>query len=264
MTASKVPAAHNTLRILSLLASSSGPLPATMIASRLSLPRSTVYHLLAELEGQGFVMRLAEERRYGLGVAAVELSSAYARQEPLARVGRTAVAALVDACGVSAHLAVLHGRDVLYIVEERAPLSPYLVTDVNVRLPAHRTASGRAMLAALNPAQVRALYPNEHAFVSDGEDPSGIDRLSKLRTVNQATLVRGFAVENGDVTPGFASVGVAVRDHRDWPVAGLALTFRADERTEAEQQQLASQARATADEIRRRIYGRLLSEPTPA
>ena len=49
------------------------------------------------------------------------------------------------------HLAVLHGRDVLYLVEERAPRRPSLVTDVGVRLPAHLTATGRAMLAALPP-----------------------------------------------------------------------------------------------------------------
>ena len=60
---------------------------------------------------------------------------------------------------------MLHGRDVLYVVEERAPGRPPLVTDVGVRLPAHLTASGRAMLAALPPAQVRALYPDRGAFV---------------------------------------------------------------------------------------------------
>ena len=42
-------------------------------------------------------------------------------------------------------IAVLHGRDVLYVVEERAPGRPPLVTDVGVRLPAHLTASGRAI-----------------------------------------------------------------------------------------------------------------------
>ena len=65
----------------------------------------------------------------------------------------------------NAHLAVLHGRDVLYVVEERAAGRPPLVTDVGVRLPAHLTASGLAMLAALPPAQVRALFPSRAAFV---------------------------------------------------------------------------------------------------
>ncbi|MBN9612383.1 MAG: helix-turn-helix domain-containing protein, partial [Actinobacteria bacterium] len=45
-----MPAADQTLRILTLLASSRGPLPANMIATQLELPRSTVYHLPTPLQ----------------------------------------------------------------------------------------------------------------------------------------------------------------------------------------------------------------------
>ena len=121
---SQVPAADQALRILSYLAHQRGPVPAATIATALELPRSTVYHLLAVLQERGFVVHLPEERRYGLGVAAFELGSGFARQQPLALLGRPLVAALVDRTGESAHLAVLHGRDVLYIVEERARRRP--------------------------------------------------------------------------------------------------------------------------------------------
>ena len=132
------------------------------------------------MEQSGFVMHLHEEQRYGLGVAAFELSSAYSRQEPLSRLGRPLLATLVDKIGESAHLAVLHGRDVLYIVEERAKHRPSLVTDVGVRLPSHLTASGRAILAALPKSQVRALYPNAAAFSSRTEVPDPIGKYSTL------------------------------------------------------------------------------------
>ena len=161
---SKVPAADQTLAILAHLAAQRGPVPAATIAQALEIPRSTVYHLLAVMQERGFVVHLPEERRYGLGIAAFELSSGFSRQQPLARLGRPLVAALVDRLGESGHLAVLHGRDVLYLVEERAPRRPSLVTDVGVRLPAHLTATGRAMLAELPPAQLRALYPDRAAF----------------------------------------------------------------------------------------------------
>jgi IclR helix-turn-helix domain len=130
-----------------------------VLARDLGLPRSTTYHLLAELIAAGFVVHLPEERRYGLGVSAFEIGSAYARQEPLARLARPVLARLVDAVGHSAHLAVLHGREVLYVVEQRAPGRPPLVTDVGVRLPAQLTASGKAMLADLPGPHVRALFP---------------------------------------------------------------------------------------------------------
>lgn len=153
-------------------------MPASAIARDLGLPRSTTYHLLSVLVDAGFAVHLPEEHRYGLGVSAFEIGSAYSRQAPLARLARPILARLVDDVRQSAHLAVLHGRHVLYVVEERAPGQPPLVTDVGVQLPAHLTASGRAMLAALPAAQVRALFPDATAFPSrTGLGPNNLPGL---------------------------------------------------------------------------------------
>src|ERR1019366_124615 len=82
------PAARQALAVLRLLARHTEPVPASAIARDLGLPRSSVYHLLTVLCDQGFVVHLADERRYGLGVAAFELGSAYGRQAPLQRLAR--------------------------------------------------------------------------------------------------------------------------------------------------------------------------------
>ncbi len=222
----QVPAADQTLRILSFLARQRGPVAARTIATQLDVPRSSVYHLLATLEEHGFVVHLPAERRWGLGTAAFELAGGYARQQPLARLGRSLIAALADRTGESAHLAVMTGRDVLYIVEERAPRRPALVTDVGVRLPAHLTATGRAMLAALPREQVRALYPDASAFADrTGRGPR---TPGELREVLRRVRADGFATEHGEVTLGLRSVGVAVRDHAGWPVAAMAVTWPDD------------------------------------
>jgi len=244
-----VPAADQTLRILSFLAHQRGPVAARTVAQQLAIPRSTVYHLLGEMEAHGFVVHLESDRRWGLGTAAFELAGGYARQEPLARLGRPLVAALADRTGESAHLAVMTGRDVLYIVEERAPRRPALVTDVGVRLPSHLTATGRAMLALLPREQVRALYPDAAAFADrTGRGPS---RPSDLREVLTATRARGYASEDGEVTIGLRSVGVAVADHAGWPAAAIAVTWPDDaDRDAAELARLAGEAAA---ELSRRI-----------
>lgn len=253
-SASRVPAAEQTLRILTHLARHAGPLPAARIAADLGLPRSTVYHLLAVLADAGFVVHLPEERRYGLGVTAFEIGSAYTHQAPLARLARPLLARLVDSIGHGAHLAVLHGREVLYVVEERAPGRPPLVTDVGVRLPAQLTASGRAMLAMLPPAQVRALFPDRGAFVlRHGQGPTSPSTLRRLLVDVRA---RGHAVEDGEVTPGFASVASVVLDHASHPAAGIATTFPAADAPTAERERLAVRVAAAAEELSRRIGGR--------
>ena len=227
----QVPAADNTLRILRHLAGRAAPIAASALARELELPRSTVYHLLTTLAAHGFVLHLKEERRWGLGTSAFELAGGYARQQPLARLGRPLVAALSDRLGESAHLAVMSGGDVLYIVEERAPRRPTLITDVGVRLPAHLTATGRAMLAALPREQIRALYPDATAFPDrTGRGPR---RPAELRELLREVRARGFATEESEVADGLRSVGAAVRDHAGWPVAAVAVTWADDSADEA-------------------------------
>jgi DNA-binding IclR family transcriptional regulator len=247
------PAASQALTVLRLLARHTEPVPASAIARDLNLPRSSVYHLLNVLADQGFVVHLREERRYGLGIAAFELGSAYTRQAPLQRLARQPMVRLVDATKHNAHLAVLHGRDVLYVIEERAPGRPPLVTDVGVRLPSQLTASGLAMLASLPPQQVRALFPSRDAFVErHGRGPT---TLPALRTLLSQVRRDGFAVEDGTVTPDFSSVAAPVLDHVGHPVAGIAVTYPAAEVAEEQRQAIVELVIRTAGDLTRRIGG---------
>jgi DNA-binding IclR family transcriptional regulator len=249
-----VPAARQALALLQALARQPGAVPAAALARDLGLPRSTTYHLLGELMAAGFVVHLPEERRYGLGVSAFEIGSAYSRQEPLARLARPVLARLVDAVGHSAHLAVLHGREVLYVVEQRAPGRPPLVTDVGVRLPAQLTASGRALLAGLPAAQVRALFPDADAFVD--RHGAGPQKLSELRRLLGEVRRSGSATEDGEVTPGFASVAAAVHDHAGRPAAGIAVTFPTEDVDPDARGEFALRVSRAAAELTRRINGR--------
>src|SRR6478736_8442857 len=246
---SQVPAATRTLRVLRFLAGQPDPVPLDRIMRACDLPRSTTYHLLNVMIEEGFVVHLPDERRFGLGLAAFEIGSGYARQEPLQRLARRPLASLVDRVGHSAHLAVLHGREVLYVLEDRASGRPPLVTDVGVRLPAHLTASGRAVLAGLPASQVRALYSTAGDFVDrTGHGPR---TLSALRTILSDTRQRGYATENGEVTTGLASVAVAVLDHNQHPVAAVAVTYP----EEAADVSLAEAVTATATQLTGRISG---------
>lgn len=253
MVTSQAPAAGHALAVLKLLSRHAGPMPAASIARSLGLPRSSTYRLLRVLQDQGFVTHLPEERRYGLGVAAFELGSAYSRQEPMQRLARPLLSRLADRTGHNAHLVVLHGRDVLYVIEERVVGRPSLVTDVGVRLPATLTASGLAILAALPAAQVRALYPSADVFVQrHGRGPSS---LSRLRPILAAVRADGFATECDSVTPGLASVASAARDHNGHPVAGIAVTYPVGEVDDAGRAELVAATRWCAGELTRRLGG---------
>ncbi|RCV47405.1 IclR family transcriptional regulator, partial [Marinitenerispora sediminis] len=129
---------------------------------------------------------------------------------------------LAEQTGATAHLGVLHGSDTLYLLKEQPADSPTLVTAVGVRLPAHLTASGRAMLARLPRAQVRALYPHPDSFVTrTGRGPAGPRELRELLDVERR---QGWASEEQQVAEGFTSVAAAAFDHNTAPVAAISLT----------------------------------------
>ena len=241
-------AAGHALRALTHLAGRAEPIPAAHLARALGLPRSSTYHLLAVLIEHGYVVHYAEERTYGIGAAVHELGAGYQRQDPLQRLARPLVEQLVDATTHNAHLAVLSGRDVLYVIEERAAGRPSLVTDVGVRLPATLTASGLAILAALPRRQVTALYPSPSVMVEGGPSTP-----SRLRRGLVDVRARGYAVEVGSVSPELSSVASAVLARDGHPVAAVALTFRNEEVDDDARRELAAAADATAGRISSRL-----------
>jgi DNA-binding IclR family transcriptional regulator len=180
-------------------------------------------------------------------VAAWEVGQGYTRQEPLSRLARLPIAKLVDTLGVSAHLAVLHGSDVVYLIEERAKGRARLVTDVGVRMPAHLTASGRAILAGLPAAQVRALFPTRAALVQrTGVGPKS---LPQLRSILATARRLGYADEDSEITSGFASV--AIRLDSPSNLASVALTWETP--LQVDRQLVLDQLRDTAATIDARL-----------
>ena len=210
-----VPAARNTLRILTLLSAIDVPVSAARIRTELGLPRSTTYDLLGELERAGFVVHLAEAQTYGLGMAAYSMSAAYATQQPLVRLGERHLRRLAEQAGGSGHLSRLSGEEIVYLCEVRAAGAHALVTQVGVRLHAHRTASGRVMLAMLDDAAAKAICATAGVRGS---------QWAQLRA--QLTRIRadGYAAEVEEVSRGQQSLAVAVRDHVGRPAAALAVT----------------------------------------
>lgn len=213
---SKVPAATHTLAILRLLMTTDAPISAARIATQLRLPRSTTYQLLKVMVDAGFVMHLKSHRTYGLGAAAYSLAQAYSTQQPLVRASTRHAQALAKLAGGSAHVSRLSsGMEVLYVLEERSTAAVSLITDVGVRLAAERTASGRAMLAALPDAELKARV-----------DAAGLGRQwQKIHTMVQQVRSWGWAEETEEVSVGQSSIAAAVLDHTGRPAAALAVTF---------------------------------------
>lgn len=190
------------------------PISAARIQGELGLPRSSTYHLLTEMVDAGFVAHLPEHKTYGLGLAAYSMASAYVTQQPLVRMATRDLERCAGLVGGSGHLSRMAGSEILYLQEVRAPGATSLVTEVGVRLQAHKTASGRVMLAHLSDSEVRAAF-----------DTAGGTGYAELARHLELVRARGWDQEVEEISRGQASVAAPILDHLDRPAAALAVTF---------------------------------------
>jgi DNA-binding IclR family transcriptional regulator len=127
-------------------------------------------------------------------------------------------------------------------------------------MPAHLTASGRSLLAHLPPAQVRALFPGR--FVNrTGRGPAS---LRELRRTLADDARRGWSVEDGHVTEGFASIAACAFDHTGHPTAAITVTFRRGDHPPETWPSLAARVRASAASLTARLTGRPPAGSPPA
>jgi IclR family transcriptional regulator, acetate operon repressor len=242
-----VKSAERLLDVLELLAGHTRPVPTMTIARECGIPKSSTHQLLNVMRARNFAIYYEQERAWGLGVASFEIGSAYLRSEPLQRLGRPILTDLTRRTGDTSHLAMLHGTEVLYIDKEEASgLAPKLVTEVGVRLPAHLTAVGRAILADLTEHQVRALYAQQPLVQRTGRGPCDLETL----LVDLAEIrERGYSHEDQMVTPGIACVAASVFSHERVPVAALGVTYVSAQRPEPDVALLAQLVRELAERL---------------
>ncbi|MDT0164184.1 IclR family transcriptional regulator [Actinotalea sp. AC32] len=242
--------AGRALAVLRVLAAAPGPLPAEAVAAQVGAPRASTYRLLRVMADEGFVVHFPEERRWGLGIATFEVGQAYLRRDPLERLARPVLLRLVRSLRRTAHLGVLHGAETLYLLVERPPTTAPFVTAVGVRLPAQVTASGRALLAHLPDAHVRALLGEELVRRGD-RGPADVDALLAELATERA---QGWSAEDGLVTPGRRSVAAAAFDATGRPAAAISVTTDDDDRTP--RSDLVDGVLAAADDLTKRLGGK--------
>lgn len=215
--------------MLDLLRRSPQPLRHIDVAKALELPKSSASNLLDTLVDVGLVRQ--DERGYALGVKLIELGAAAAERLDIRRIARPVLRDLSDLGIGTSNLAILEGHDVLYIEKLNNPEHVIqIATRVGGTVPAHTTALGKVLVAALPPAE-RARWLQEHLFTAVTEhtitSASGFQEALDFATDN------GYALDDEESNLRTVCVAAPVRDHTGATVAAISLTcLSADVRDE--------------------------------
>lgn len=200
---------RNAARLLKEFSSKDRELGVSELARRLELGKSTVHRLLVTLAEEHLVEQDDNTGRYRLGLAIYDLGAAVATGLDLHEAVMPAMEQLRAATSETVHVAVLDGREVVYVERLDSPHTLRLFLEVGRRNWAHCTGTGKCLLAYLP--------PNDLERILDGwELPRITDRTivdqESLRSELKEIRRRGIAHNNGESELGVLSVAGPIRD----------------------------------------------------
>jgi DNA-binding IclR family transcriptional regulator len=208
----------NALRLL-LLVRERRSLRVAEAAEHLGVARSTAHRLLTGLRHRGFVTQ-DSHRVYHPGPVFAE-TGLTATSPDLRLLARPHIQEINTAVDETVHLLVLEGNGVRFVEGMEGTKALRVGSRVGKVLPAHCTAGGLVLLAALPSEEVTALYPRGLP-TAPGDAVTELPALRRrLRTVRRT----GHGVNNGESERGISAVAVPVTDRAARTIASLAVAM---------------------------------------
>ena len=219
--ASNVKSADRLMTLLEYLADV-GQATFQTITRDLRLPNSSAHQLLLNVTQRGFAEYDEASRTYRLGVRVWELGQAYNQAADLPTLSQPLMDALVQTTGETVQLGRLDGTEEVHIAvsETWHPVKLYSV--VGLRLPAHVTGIGKALLSGLTNEQIRGLYHGVE--LKRFTDKTIIDVEALIAAVDKIRR-RGQAEDNEEYAIGCRCFARPIRDVNGTVIAAMSVSL---------------------------------------
>lgn len=191
------------------------------VAERTRLHKSTAHRILMALQHNGLVEQDPSSGRYHLGLQLVKLGEQAVDRLDVRMIARPFLGELATQSKETVHMGVRDGDQVVII--DRVDGAHALSTpSLPGRLfPAYCTSMGKAMLAALDDAEVRRIVGSRPLKRYTPRTLTTVDALLEaLRTVRR----RGYAVTEEEIEIGLTTVGAGLHDHTGQAVAAISIS----------------------------------------
>ncbi|WP_330460610.1 IclR family transcriptional regulator [Streptomyces sp. NBC_00820] len=192
--------------LLERMADAGGEVGLSELSAAGGLPLPTIHRLMRTLVSCGYV-RQQPNRRYALGPRLIRLGESASRL--LGTWARPHLACLVEETGETANMALLDGDEIVYVAQVPSKHSMRMFTEVGRRVLPHATGVGKALLAELPDAEVRALLSRtgmpaatERTITTPEDFLTSLDEVRRL----------GYAVDDNEQEIGVRCLAVSVPD----------------------------------------------------
>jgi len=194
------------LSVLEALVRAGRPATLTELMQATGLPKPSLHRTLSLFEDGGYVQREPAGRAYAVGPRLASLGLAILTHDSVAALRHAVLRQLVADVGETCNLAMLRKGEVVYLDRVEADWALRLHLPVGSTIPAHCSASGKLLIAALPPEQRAAL-------VAALPLTRFTERTITDRTLMEKELDRivatGYALDNEEYVAGVACVAVA-------------------------------------------------------
>jgi len=245
-----VQSVERTLDILEALVEVGSEVGLVDVSQAVALPLATVHRLLGTLIRRGYVKQNRDNRKYSLGFRALQMGNDMRLGFSLRLEARPFLRRLVQRSGESANLAVLDDGEVVYIDQAQSSRILRMFTQLGSRVPAHSSASGKAMLAYSSPdvaEDVVRRYGLHRQTPHTITDPAEFHReLERIRA-------RGYALDDQEQEEGVRCVAVPVRGGGGDVIASLSVSGPASRLGDAQVQPLVDDILECGDKLSMRL-----------
>ena len=213
-----VASVEKAFRVLELFADSRVELSLSDVAHRSGIGKSAAQRFLYTLNVLGYLVQDAGSKRYRISSKLLTLSGAYVKADMLREKAAAILEEANRQCEETVNLTILDGTDVVYILRFPSKHVVSVNLSVGTRLPAFCTAPGRALIANLEPAQIKHMLAKSeltkmtHLTETDPQRLEGI-----LRQVKK----QGYAVSNQEAFIGDISAAAPVFNEDGGVVAAV-------------------------------------------
>ena len=224
MPATRTPSVSSVRRALSIietLAHARNGMGVSVVSRKIHAPKSSTHTILLTLERSGFLQRDERTGHYLLGMKILTLGNALLGNTDVREQVRGYLLDLVEQTGLTGHLGVLDGDQLVYIDKVDSPGMVKMNTWVGRRIDSHATGLGKALLAHLSAHRFDELFRSKPLARRTRKTICSKDAL---RRDMQKIQARGYAIDDEECGAGVRCVGSAIFDREGKPIAAIGVS----------------------------------------
>ena len=191
----------------------------TQIATSLNLNKATVWGLVTTLEKQAFLQQDPETLKYSVGPKLFELGMVYLGSLEINAKASRLAHGLASRTHLNARVGIWDGDSVLITLLALPKAEDSISHQLGPRVPAYCSGIGKAMLAFLDPEELRnylrvtELVRHTRATIVTAEEL--VKDLEKTRE-------RGYSISREEMIPGMTALGAPIFGRtRGWQVPSV-------------------------------------------